>query len=352
MRTTPSGLLIAQGSDQSLKIVDKKLTEKHKFKSQITPRSLSNSHFLKPNFSFEGGKTIWFADFNSISIVDLRTLDQTLIRDIIPQLENSTPQPISVIADFSKDKILILCELEGEKMLSYYEPRFERPMVRLIGDIFPKVTKANCLELSSGQKIAYLGCSKKFKDQSKSDKKSIHDGTTHSNKERACLVAFKFDSGLEKVSEFFFQDNDDCTEILSLKLVKIQSYVSKFGREDPLSIASERKVNEETISLIYVLTNFYIHIILHDMVENKFQQVSRITWKYHFKELENVIFREFTVHQTSIFLTNFENEPSVLKISFGEEIVARRSTYRQQANAATEPIEPNVQVMKLNLQSL
>jgi hypothetical protein len=119
------------------------------------------------------------------------------------------------------DKILILCELEGEKMLCFYEPSLGCPTVRLIDDIFPRITKVNCLDISEEKSIAYLGCSKKFKDQSKSDKKSIKEGTTNSNKERACLIAFKFEQGLEKTAEYFFQDAD-CTEIKCIKLARLE----------------------------------------------------------------------------------------------------------------------------------
>jgi hypothetical protein len=164
LRSTPSGHLITQGTDFSLKIVDTKLEIKHKFKSPISNnvKHHSKKYYLQSNFSFEGSKTLWFNTPNTVSIVDLRTLEMTLVKDIIPTLEGSPPQPISVIADLDKEKILILCELEGEKVFSYYEPSLIRPTIRLIEDQFPSVCDVSSLNLSCNKLLVYLGCSKRF----------------------------------------------------------------------------------------------------------------------------------------------------------------------------------------------
>jgi hypothetical protein len=91
--------------------------------------------------------------------------------------------------------------------------------------------------MSSGKDIGYLGCSKKFRDYSKSDKKSIREGTTHSKKTRACLLAFKFDQGLAKVGEFMFPDAD-CQKILCIKLAKLGDV---FASKTPLGRSSTKK---------------------------------------------------------------------------------------------------------------
>jgi hypothetical protein len=137
---------------------------------------------------------------------------------------------------------------------------------------------------------------------------------------------------LEKIAEFLLPDQD-CEQIFQIKLVSVEDHLKHFKNTDlddsDTPLPSHRRVIDDEISLIYVLTDSNLYIVCHDLEDNKFEQIAKINWKVKIPTLEDVVFQEFTIYKNSVFLANFDGEPQILKISFGDEIVARKSTYRE-----------------------
>ena len=138
---------------------------------------------------------------------------------------------------------------------------------------------------------------------------------------------------MDNTAEFLFQD-PDCTEIMSIKLVSLQDHMNCFPALNNAENGST--LVSGNISLLYVLTNTNLYIIMHDLEVNRFQELAKVSWAYRLPEIGHLVFNDFTIYKNSIFLSNYEGDPVVLKIAFGEEIVARRSTHRESTNRHAE----------------
>ena len=120
------------------------------------PGQIAQSNFFTPNFSSETNKTVWFNSCNSFSIVNLQTLDQKLVEDLIPQSQDSACHPKSVIAEFDSGLILILYEIDQDQLFVFYDESCKRPVVHIPDELFGGVGELSNMELSSDNTTGFI----------------------------------------------------------------------------------------------------------------------------------------------------------------------------------------------------
>lgn len=258
IKATPSShLIIQEVFTNNLVIYDKELNEKMKFPSKTQDQVSQSSmkpNFKQPHFSFEGDKMIWFGGKVSLFVVDLRTLTQIFIDKIIPDVSNSPPEPINVIADFEKHRILIHYKVENEDVLVFNEID-KNPVVHLVEDLFPNFNEFECMDITKNKKYGFVGGAKTTLDHVKIELKS-----------KPCLIAFEFEENLKKISEFHF-DEVECSTVLCVRL-KSKNDIElreEFGNDDL-----------KTADVLFLLTDGPLFIVQFHQEDKNFELLRSI----------------------------------------------------------------------------
>lgn len=217
LRPTPSGHLVLQmNHSNDLMVLDRKLRKQIDFKGKRKDSTIS---YRQPHFSFEGQKMIWFGDKYSFSIIDLRDLSQTIVSNLLPEMQGSNhPEPRFSIADFYRSKVLVFYEMEGEGVLVYHEKDRE-PDMHLASDKFNQFEKVNTLDLTKNKLFGVMG------------------GTSKSTgNPSACISIFAFNQNLSIVFFKEFPDVPTATTITKTCMSHIQEDVMIAATDGPLLI--------------------------------------------------------------------------------------------------------------------
>lgn len=168
---------------------------------------LSSAHraFKQPHFSFEGDKMIWFGGKSCVLVIDLRTLNQILVDGLLPNVSRTPPEPLNVVADFEKHRILIHYKMENENILVFNELDRE-PQMRLVGDLFENFNEFECLDISKNKSYAFAGGAKSSLNHVKVELSC-----------KPCIIAFEFNQNLSKICEFYL-DKKECSRVLCIRL--------------------------------------------------------------------------------------------------------------------------------------
>ena len=178
---------------------------------------------------------------------------------------------------------------------------------------------------------------------------------------RPCLLTFTFDQTLEKKADYIFPENE-CSKIISIKLADLQDLIQTFktpfysqSKESQdanmKNVSNNRVATDNSINILYVLTDTNLYILAHETLTHRFQQIQKIDWKLSNPELSLIRFSEFALYKNAIFLTNFEEEPVVLKICFGKDTLGKNHKNKQ-IKIHSQNIVDDVKVMKLNLKGI
>ena len=198
---------------------------------------------------------VWFGGKTSLYIIDLRTLSQVFIDNIIPEVSELPPEPLSVIADFKNDKLLIHFILEDENILVYLEQKND-PVIRLIEDVFPKFTEFECMDLDRDKRFGFVGGAVSSLDHSKGEMSCT-----------AYIIAFSFDRSLGKVGESALPE-EECSKVLCLRMF---DYYEK-GR----AMERLREGEQAGDSVIFALTDGPLYVVCFDVEEKRFEVIRKI----------------------------------------------------------------------------
>lgn len=223
LRPTPSGHLVLQlNNSNDLMVLDRKLRKQIDFKGKKQDASIS---FRQPHFSYEGQKMIWFGDKYSFSIIDLRDLSQTIVSNLLPELQGTRhPEPRFAIADFIRSKVLVFYEMEGEGVLVYHEKDRE-PDMHLASDKFKQFSQVKALDLTKNKLHGVIG-------------------GTAKPMPCACLSIFSFNENLTPLLFREFEDVPGATAITKICMSHAQENVMIAATDGPLLILgfdTERK---------------------------------------------------------------------------------------------------------------
>lgn len=168
LRPTPSNHIIVQArGSNSILILDKKLMKHVDFPGRENDFSnpeatkIAQSIERQPHFSNEGYKMIWFGDKWSISILDMTDLSQNILDNglksvLQDQNSNKIPEPVTSIADFEKNKVLVLYNLQYQNILVWHEEMKETQMW-LASEKFPQFEKITFMDITKDKKHGIIG---------------------------------------------------------------------------------------------------------------------------------------------------------------------------------------------------
>jgi hypothetical protein len=161
LRSTPSGYLVAQmAKSNDLLVFDKALNMQAQLKAKSADISYNRQKTFgrRPHFSFEGGKMVWFSGKYQITLVDLTNLEQTVLKNNLPELKgpDKQPEPQFVIADFEKSKVLTYYLYNEEGVLVFNELQKE-PKTLIVAEKYPFAQTLNALDLTKNKKLAVFG---------------------------------------------------------------------------------------------------------------------------------------------------------------------------------------------------
>jgi len=177
----------------------------------------------KPHFSFEGDKIIWFGGKTCLNIVDLTDLSIYLIDHLIPMADDYVPEPLHVVADFKREKILTVFLFESEYTLVYYEKGRE-PDMHILSEIFPQWEKIDCVDLDKNKCFGFIGGT-----VMKADRISGRVNKLPS------IAAFTFNKKLEMVAGFDLPSNKS-KNVGSLIMSPTHDDVLFVGSDGPLYV--------------------------------------------------------------------------------------------------------------------
>lgn len=176
-----------------------------------------------PHFSFEGEKIIWFGGLTSLYIVGLRHLDREKIPEFIYDMGNSPPEPVCAIADFPREKHLVVYEMEGETCIVYHEKGRE-PDPHLLDEIFPKYLEITCIDLNEKKIYGFIG-----------GVGSSEDSQPGFNASSGTMSAFHFNKELLLIAEIEF-DRRKCSRVTKIVCSKSHEDVVFVASDGPLFI--------------------------------------------------------------------------------------------------------------------
>lgn len=148
---------------------------------------------------------IWFGGKSCVFVIDLRTLNQILVDKLLPSVSNLSPEPLNVIADFEKHKILIHYKMENEHILVFSEMEND-PQMRLVEDLFRNFNEFECLDISKNKLYAFAGGAKSSLNH------TIGELTC-----KPCIIAFEFSQNLSKICQFNLPEKDS-SKVLCIRL--------------------------------------------------------------------------------------------------------------------------------------
>jgi len=217
LRPTPSGHIVLQlkGSN-SMVVYNKKMIKDFDFKSERIDR-VESENIREPHFSNEGEQMIWFGGETSIFIVDLRTLAQKKIDNLVFSDGVNIPEPICAIADFERDKYCIVYDMNDEKVVVFHQGGQEADP-NLMNEIFPKFEEILCMELHKEKLYGFIGGWTSALDYQNNP---ISKGV---------VSAFEFNKSLKLVAE---------TELASHKCTSVSKIVVSKTNKDILYVATD-----------------------------------------------------------------------------------------------------------------
>lgn len=225
-----------QGTN-NLIILDKNFNQKFKYDSQIQDRAPFNQ-FRQPQFSFEGSKVIWFGGKTTLFSVDLRDMSILKIENVMPKdLQGAVPpEPLHVIADFEREKILASFYFEDEYVLSYNEKGREAD-IHILTDIFPKFNHLTCMDTDRKKLFGFIGGS------------TMREAGTslmsrNSYTKNAVVSAFTFNKNLKIVANLVLPQ-EKCSTVGSIVVSPIHEDIIYVTTDGPLFVlgldVTERK---------------------------------------------------------------------------------------------------------------
>ena len=194
LRTTPSSHIVVQLlENHNLLVYSKDMKLVVDFKSRYEEQDIlgfqRNNLFMEPHFSAEGDKIIWFGSPNSMFIVELSTLAQTMVGELLFEYDGLAPEPLCAIANFDQELYLVLFEIDDQAVLVLKRGNNEADPL-FVDDVFPRFEGIKCLDLSLDHKIGFAGGWTRSGDPE-----------TGSTINRAIIAAFEFKEKLPAIAE-------------------------------------------------------------------------------------------------------------------------------------------------------
>ena len=248
LRATPSGHLVIQTHySHDLVVLDRKLKVKLEFNGK---KHSKVPVFREPHFSFEGEKMIWFGGNNSISIVDLRDLSQTVVSNLLPEFEEleSTPEPKLSIADFKASKLMILYEMDGESLIVYNE-RDRDPDMYILPEKFDDMNNVNCMDLSKDKSTGFLGGETSLEMFDKL-------GNSAGIRRCGCITVFNFDSSLMQLCCLRLEHLKNASTVVKILLSEFYENLMYVLTSGPLLVTEYDPVNKVVECLRVVNVDF------------------------------------------------------------------------------------------------
>lgn len=232
LRPTPSGHIVMQMKGSNDLVVYTKNISKEVHLSGERVDSIDNGLPKDPHFSFEGEKLIWFGGLTSLYTIDLRTLEREKISNFIYDMGNRPPEPICAIADFKRNKHLVVYDMDGDTCVVYHEEGRE-PDPHLLDDIFPKYKKITCADLNEKKIYGFVGGTAPSSD----------NAFGSMNQTVGCLSAFNFNKELSLIAEIEF-DKRQCSRVTKVICSKGQEDVVFVSSDGPLFIVGINAQNK------------------------------------------------------------------------------------------------------------
>ena len=169
LRSTPSGHIVIQMlKSNKLKIFDKKLNLVAELNSGYGEEGDNSAPGQNPHFSNEGQKLVWFSDRYSITVLDLRDMQQEVVEiGLISEELSCNPEPKFCIADFSRGKFLVYSQAGPsfyfslidktniQKSQSNYDILVYEQAEILINQVLGQ--KINFMDLSLDKQLIFIG---------------------------------------------------------------------------------------------------------------------------------------------------------------------------------------------------
>lgn len=226
-------------------LLEKNYTQKFKFNAEVADR-MPSQKFRQPHFSFEGKKVIWFGGKTTLYSVDMRDLSLLKIENMMPSdIQGApTPEPLHVVADFDREKVLATFYFDQEFVMSYSEKSREAD-IHLITELFPKLTEPTCLDLDKKKVFGFIG-GHTMKEDGSSMQSSF--------RKKAIVTAFTFNKNLKIVANIELPA-DKCSSVGSIL------------------------VSPEHEDLIYVNTDGPLFILGLNVAERKFHIIKAVNYQ-------------------------------------------------------------------------
>ena len=211
-------------------------------------RKCSKTGFGQPHFSHEEERVVWFEGVNSLSIVNLTDLSQVYVDNLLGSRAELGQEPISVVCDSERDKILVHYQIGNEDLLVYIE-KTKKVKVKIGQGNFAKIHEVECLNLSRDKRVGFLGGAWSVVEE---DKGLIEM--------KATIVAFGFDRKMDVIVQHFFDEN--CSKVYALKF-----------KEDG---KGKRMGPDGNVEVMFVMTDGPFLVIEFDKLEMKFEVLAKI----------------------------------------------------------------------------
>lgn len=258
-----------------LKVYDKKLKLKYNFEGE-DPSFGNSKNYKEPHFSFENDKIMWFGSRNNMYVVDLKTLVQVKIKEIVS--EGILAEPMCAIADFKREKFLIYFHIEQENVVIYSEKGRE-PDPHLVDELFPKYNELKCMDLTKNKLYGVAGGWSEDQDPS--------SGRRYS---KGCVSAFKFTKTLDLVAE--------------IQLPKRKC-----------SVVTKLKWSESHEDVLFCTTDGPLFILGFHPTINQFEVLKAIKIEPNFSN-----FADMCIFGKSLYLASGDEDSHIIEVTFNSNI--------------------------------
>ena len=216
--------MVQETQTNNLLVFDKQLNQVVSFDGRRQDDPALPQLPRQPHFSFEGDRIAWFGGKTCIYIVDLTDLSILHIDKLVDESQ-PLPEPIAVIADFTRERILT-CFLKGSTyLLSFYE-KDRDTQIKALQEVFPDFETVDALDLDESKMFGFVcGSAVKQSTTSRSRKPRV----------RPTIAAFVFNGKMAVVAQTGL-DYRRCSKIGCVAISKERPGIVYVGTDGPLFV--------------------------------------------------------------------------------------------------------------------